>query len=113
MKTSLLVVLLLVSSLPGGLGNCCGAVGATTETLSMTCCAVYPTFECAECPPSEIGPAILSESVKPEGPGPAAVPVPLRSPGFEAHLASPPGPAPGPAPAASPPLYRLHAQLLI
>ncbi len=110
--TWVLLVLLLVWSFPSGPGECCKATTLAPEASTMSCCASEQTLQCPQCPAPDNGStvgAVLTISNGSDA-GPPAVERAL-SPVFpEIPCAAQTDHA---SHAEGPPLYRLHAQLLI
>ena len=107
------VVVLLTASQIGAPGDCCSIAAAAPRDPAMSCCA-EPILQCPACHDPGEKPAMVLAATH-VSPAPRAAGLPLTSP-IDALGSCAVGSARQPVfglHSNSPPLYRLHAQLLI
>jgi hypothetical protein len=107
-----LLALLLVRSFPSSPGECCKAPTPAPEASAMSCCASEQTLQCPQCPASDNGSTVGAALTISNGSdaGAPAVERVVGSVSPEIRCAAQTDRA---SHAEGPPLYRLHAQLLI
>ena len=110
-----LVGLLLLSTFPPGAGDCCSVMAPAPQASTMSCCASEQTLTCPECPAPHGGAPASFAATGPANATGAVAAALAQTPTLVDDR--PPIPAPGyfrlEPRTESPPLYRLHSQLLI